>query len=46
MLPLHSRILDELQKKKNPSVREFIRGRVYALYTLHNLFIDVVEPLI
>lgn len=47
MLPLHSHILEELRKKKIPH-QSGSSGEVvlYVLHTLHNLFIDVLEPLI
>lgn len=45
MLPLDSHILQEL---RNPPHQSGSSGEVvlYMLHTLHNLFIDVLEPLI
>lgn len=48
MPPLHSHILDEHHKKTPPPHQSESSDEVglYVLYTLHNLFIDVFEPLI
>lgn len=47
MLPLHSHILEGRAEEKKPhqsgSSCEVV---LYMLHTLHNLFIDVLEPLI
>lgn len=46
MLPLHSHILEELRKKIPHQSGSSGEAVLYMLHTLHNLFIDVLEPLI
>lgn len=44
MLPLHSLIPDEGKKTHQSGSSDGVS--FYVLYTLHNMFIDVLEPLI
>lgn len=46
MLPLHSHILEELRNKTPHQSGSSAEVVLYMLHMLHNLFIDVLEPLI